>query len=417
MKVLVINNYFSNKGGADVCTYAMGNLLKTNGHEVIYYATDSGPLFEEDYKYRHYFPQGVDYKKLSRWELLRKNLTPFYNVDAERNLAALIRETRPDIVHCHCIFYTLSPSVLKACYDAKLPVVMTLHGPQLMCPAVKMMKGGDTYCRNEDCVGGNVLPCVTNRCVDKSLVKSAGIAAEYLFRKAHGLYNKIDAFISPSQGLLELAVRSGIPRQKLHRVYNFVPDELLNTVPDGRPGRYFLYVGRLSREKGVHYLLQAMAALPQCRLHIVGTGPDEATLKQQAEGMKLGNVSFLGFQSGEGLETQFRECIATVLPCNWFENFPTSIIETFIYGKPAIGSHIGGIPEMIEDGHTGLTFEPGNVDQLIAALETLHNDPDKALEMGRNARQKAETEYHSSLYYQKLMAIYGPLLQTTVSSR
>ncbi|OGI26518.1 MAG: hypothetical protein A2287_08880 [Candidatus Melainabacteria bacterium RIFOXYA12_FULL_32_12] len=406
MRILMINNYFSNTGGADVYTYAVGKLLRENGHEVFFFATDEKPYFEENYEYSNYFPRNINYKSLSKLELIKHNFRPFYNFEAESKLNNYLKLIKPDIVHCNCIFFNLSPSVLNACYKNNIPVVMTLHGPQLMCPSVKMMYKSEAYCSDKLCISGNPIHCIANRCLDNSLIKSIGITSEFVFRKIHGLYNRISGFICPSNAILELARMSGISEDKLFLVNNFVDKSLFNNEVHSQNEGYFLFVGRLSREKGAHYLVKAMSKLPKdVKLHIVGTGQEEDNLKAQS--LNLPNVEFLGFKSGNELQNEYKNCIATVIPCDWFENFPTTIIESFTYGKPVIGSRIGGIPEMIDDGINGITFEPRNIDELAQAIYKFHINNELACKMGENGRLKAEKHYTPDTYYSKLIQVYN----------
>ena len=408
MRILLINNYFSNTGGADVYTYRVGQLLRENGHEVFFFATDQKPYFEDNYEYSSYFPRNIDYKSLSKLELIKHNFRPFYNFEAEAKLDKFIKLIKPDLIHCNCIFFNLTPSVLNAAYKNNIPVAMTLHGPQLMCPSVKMMYKSEVYCKDKYCVSGNPIHCITNKCLNKSYIKSIGITTEFIFRKIHGLYSKISAYICPSQAILDLAQMSGIDSNRLFLINNFVDRSLFtNEVQDSNRG-YFLFVGRLSKEKGAHYLIEAMTKLPKdIKVHIVGTGQEEENLKLQAKQHNLSNIEFMGFKSGKELEEEYKNCRGTIIPCDWFENFPTTVIESFTYGKPVIGSRIGGIPEMIDDNINGLIFETGNTDQLSQAIYKLYSNNNLVQEMGNQGRLKAHRHYTPEVYYTKLIKVYN----------
>lgn len=411
MKILLVNNHFSNSGGAELYMLNLGNLLKKNGHEVFYFATDRRPYFEEDYKYAEYFPEYVEYQDLSKLQLIKKAFTPFYNTEAERKMKLMLEEVKPDIVHINCIFFKLTPSILKPCYKRNIPVVITTHGPQLICPSVKMMYKSEVFCKDKLCIHGNPIHCITNRCCGGSLIKSTGLAAEFTFRKIHGLYNKISHYISPSQALADLTIESGINKNKVTCINNFVKDELFEIVPTYGKGDYFLFAGRLSKEKGVRELLEAMKLLPQeINLKIAGVGPEENALKELKKELDLSNVEFLGFITGEELCNLYKNCIATIIPCNWFENFPTSVIESFAYAKPVVGTRIGGIPEMVEDYKTGLTFELKNIEDMAAKIKEIYFNDQLTLEMGRNARKKAESRYRANHYYEKLIEIYNTVV-------
>lgn len=414
MRILLINNFLSDTGGSEAYTYNTGQLLRKNGHNVFYFAADRQPYLMNEYEYSSYFPQCIDYKLLSKSELILNTIRPFYNFEAEDKLGKYLDDIQPDIVHCNCISFVLTPSVLNACYKRNIPVVMTMHGPQLMCPGVKMMHKSETYCKDELCISGSFIHCITNKCLGKSLIKSLGITTEFMFRKIHGLYNQVSMFISPSQALLELAARSGIPKTKLVLNNNFIDESKYKIEPNYENQGYFLFVGRLSQEKGVHYLLEAMSRLPkEIKLHIVGTGQEEGNLKKLANELKLTNVKFLGFKSGKDLDEEYKNCIATILPCNWFENFPTTIIESFIFGKPVIGSNIGGIPEMLrndESGINGIITEPGNINELASAVKQLFENNNQVVEMGHSGRVKAESYYSPERHYSKLIDIYNSVV-------
>lgn len=407
MKVLLVNNHFSNTGGADVYTYRLGKLLLDKGHQVFYFATDKKPYFEEDYPYAKFFPKYTDLFSMPKNQLLKYGFKSFYSFEAGEKISMLLEEIRPDIVHINCIFYKLTPSVLIPCYKRNIPVVMTLHGPQMMCPSIKMMKESKYYCNEGHCIGGNPWGCIKYKCADNSLIKSIGMVGEYLFRNTLGFYNNIAYFICPSNAVAELAERSGIKSSKLRVINNFIPQDAFDREPKYTNNGYFLFVGRLFKEKGAHYLIEAMRKLPEdLVLHIAGDGVEEENLRNQALEYGLENINFKGFLTGKELEEEYKNCIATILPCNWFENFPTTVLESFTYGKPSLASNIGGIPEIIEDGVNGFLFEPGNSDQIAECILKFYENRDFAVQAGKNARIKAEKLYTPEKYYEKLMEIY-----------
>ncbi|MFH0701999.1 MAG: glycosyltransferase family 4 protein [bacterium] len=406
MKILILHNLFCYFGGAENSIYKEANLLRKNGHEIFFFSTNKQPFFEKDYKYAEYFPEYIDYKFLSKIQALKNIFKPFYNFEAEHKLDLFLKKIKPDIVHAQNIYYYLTPSVLKACYKNNIPIVMTLCDSRLLCPSGTLRIKDEYYCKNTLCVSGNPLFCLLNKCKEKNLKQSLMVTAEYLLRKIHKLYDGISVFICISEAVFELALKAGIKKEKLVLINNFIDDSLLEVQPEYGNKGYFLFTGRLSKEKGVHYLLEAMSRLPKIKLHIVGNGPEEENLKKQAKKLNLSNIKFLGFKSGKELEQEYKNCIATILPCNWFEAFGLTIIESFTYGKPVIASNIGAIPEIIENHKNGITFEPGNVDKLANAIEKFYLNNDLAVEMGKNGRIKAEIKYNSEAHYSKLMKIY-----------
>ncbi|OGI26519.1 MAG: hypothetical protein A2287_08885 [Candidatus Melainabacteria bacterium RIFOXYA12_FULL_32_12] len=406
MKIMLVNNFFSKVGGAENSTNRTGQILAQKGHKVFFFATDKKPYFEENYKYAEYFPEYIDFSSLSKSQYPGYifNPTYFYNFEAENKLNLYLKKVKPDIVHCNCINYYLSPSILRACYKNNIPIVMTLRDAFLSCPDVGLLYKSETYCQKVLCASGNPVQCIYNKCNDKSLIKSLISATEFALRKIHRLYDKVSVFICPSKALLELAVKSGIPREKLVHINNFIDDSYFKAEPEYSNKGYFLYAGRLVKEKGVHYLLEAMRKIPDIELHIVGSGLEENNLKQLAS--NLPNVKFLGFKSGQDLENEYKNCIASIIPSNYFEAFGLSIIESFAYGKPVIGSNIGAIPEIIENDKNGIIFESENPDDLTQAVKKLHSNPDLVDKMGKNGRLKAKSLYTPEAYYSKLIEVY-----------
>lgn len=404
------HHLFTYYGGGEKLLYTEAQLLKNNGHEVFFFATDKKPYIEPDYQYSKFFPKYIDYQSLSRFEALKYSFKTFYNVEAEKKLDLYLQEISPDIVHCHNIFYYLTPSILNVCYKANIPVVMTLHDTRLACPAATLMIKNEQYCQNEMCVSGKGYHCILNKCKYNSLIASTLVSTEYYFRKLHKLYNGVSKFICPSKALANLIIKTGIKESKIEVINNFVNKNYFDTKPEYTNKGYFLYAGRLDKVKGLDILLKTMKTLPDITLHIAGTGPEEDNLKIIKADLNLSNVHFLGYLMAEELENEYKNCIATILPSNWFENFPVSIIESFVYGKPVIGANVGGIPEMIETGINGLVFELKDVNQLANAIKKLSLDNKLVIEMGKNARQKAELLYGPQLHYEKLISSYQTLI-------
>lgn len=410
MKILMLNNFFTGFSGVEPIMMQESSLLKNDGHEVYFFASNKKPYFEEDYEYAKYFPEYINYPKLSKKELLQYAYKLFYNKEAEKKMKNYLKEIKPDLVHCHNVIFLLTPSVLKACYDLNIPVAYTVHGPDFVCPSDKLMLGGKTYCKDELCVGKNPIHCTLNNCFNDSLLKSLVGTIDFATRGIHKLYSNADIYICPSKALSKLVIKSGIPEEKVTVINNFVSNSYLAKEPNYDNKGYFLFAGRLTREKGVHYLLHAMAKLPDINLRIAGTGSQQEELKELAKELNLKNVEFIGFKSGKDLEDEYTNCIASILPCNWFENFGVALLESFISGKPIIASNIGGIPEIIDHGQNGLLVEPGNIDQIAESIKKINDDKQLAVTMGQHARQKAERLYTAEVHYSKLLDAYKKIL-------
>jgi glycosyltransferase involved in cell wall biosynthesis len=223
------------------------------------------------------------------------------------------------------------------------------------------------------------------------------------------IYEKaVDFFIAPSNFMKRKMIEFAMPTEKFVHIPNFIHTDLYR--PNYAYSDYFLYLGRLSREKGLPTLLRAMGKINSIRLHIAGEGPARADLEKICSERMLDNVKFLGHLSGERLSSAVRAASFLVLPSECYENAPMSVLEAFAYGKPVLGARIGGVPELIDDGRDGLLFESGNVDDLAEKIRYIISHKDKLPEMGKRAREKIEEKYHSALYYKRLMDVYDKAL-------
>lgn len=395
------------QAGTEVISTSTFDILQQRGHDVYYYAFDKKPYHIENYQYSKYFPEN----NMSTIGYLKNPLKYYWNYEAANNLEKYIDEIKPEIIHIHSL---MSPSILNVCKKKNIPTVMTLHMLPSQCPATKFLYKNKEYCKNFKCKNGNYWHCILNKCGNGSLERSIRKSIlSYIFNKIKA-YSNVKYFICPSNALRDCIKLSNITndKNKIITINNFLSNEELKTIPNYNNKGYFLYIGRLSKEKGINYLLEALKDLPRdIKLKIVGTGEEENTLKQYASENNLDNVDFLGFKGRNEINEYYQNCIATILPCNWFENFPTSNMESFINGKPVIASNIGGISEQVEHNKTGLLVEPANVEQLKKCILTYWNNPELVIEHGKNAYQKAITQYTEERYYNELMNVYQEIVE------
>jgi glycosyltransferase involved in cell wall biosynthesis len=212
--------------------------------------------------------------------------------------------------------------------------------------------------------------------------------------------------VTTSRFFIDKLVEWGWPREQLHYIPNCV--DATQFEPGYAPGHYLLYFGRLAPEKGVHTLLRAAAA-SGVPVKLAGSGPEEAALRALAGQLKA-PAEFLGFRSGAELQALVRGARAVVLPSEWYENAPMSVLESFALGKPVIGARIGGIPEMIDEGDNGWCFDSGNVAALAERLSEVAALPDQRIAaMGRAARADVETRFNRQAYLGSMLGLYGKL--------
>lgn len=408
LKILMVNNFMTDMGGTEPIVLGTCKALEKLGHTVEVFCTDKAPMFE-DYTYAHLFPKSIDHDEAKTLgEKLTSVSKVFQNNEAVAKFRTLLHHYRPDVVHVHNIFWHLTPAILQVCQEQNIPSVMTLHDSRVVCPAGTLLFKGKDFCADLKCATQGAHHAVINRCYEHSLAKSTIAAAEFQFRHMQGHLNKVDQFICPTRALADLLVQTQVPDSKLNVVSNFLDDSWMQEPTPHEAGKYYIYAGRLSREKGVHYILEAMVRFDiQTPLRIVGKGPEQASLEAYVQENKLQQrVQFLGHVSQQELKTLYAHSIASIIPSNWFEAFGMTIIETQATGRPVIGSNIGGIPTNVKDNETGLLIEAGNVEQLGAAMLRLVSEPETAFQLGKQAQRHVRETCSISAYSSSLLAVY-----------
>jgi glycosyltransferase involved in cell wall biosynthesis len=400
MKVLLINKFLFPKGGDAISTINTGHLLRARGHDVVFWGMDhpSNPA----YPHRDLFVDNVDFNAPNG---MRKNISASLNVlyclEAKRKIRRLIEREKPDLVHLNNFAHQISPSILHVFRKHGIPCVMTMRDYKLVCPAYTLLLNGRPC---ERCKGGRFYQCLLHKCTKNSRAKSLVNTLEmYLHHNLLRIYDLIDIYISPSRFLQAKVREMGFGKEVVH-LPNFI--DIQEFQPEYTfEDRTVAYCGRLSEEKGLLTLLEAEKGL-NIRLRLIGDGPMRPILEAKIQADGLSNVQLLGHLSGEELRTTIKRSMAVVLPSECYENNPRSVLEAFALGKPAIGARIGGIPELVEDGETGLTFTAGDTRDLREKIDTMVSHPDHAVTMGKNARNFVEKNFNPDLHYEKLMHLY-----------
>ena len=329
-----------------------------------------------------------------------------YSTEARRKLSALL-DVRPiDIAHLHNIYHQISPSILPLLHKREIPVVMTLHDLKLLCPNYRMYAAG-RIC--EACRGHKYYNAFLRRCVKESKTASFLNCIEAYVHDLMGIYKKhIDSFICPSEFMRNKMIEYDFSKDRLKLIRNGIDVRRFRPIHEN--AGYVLYLGRLDKEKGVSTLARAASLLKHVDVLFAGTGHEEGNMRKEAEHKGITNIGFTGFLTGNELRKTIQGAMFTVTPSELYENCSISILESMAYGKPVIGSCIGGIPEQIEDGVNGFLFEPGNAEDLADKIGYLAARPDLIVRMGKEARKTVETKYSMDRHYEKLLALYRELI-------
>ena len=401
--LVAINNYYYHRGGSETIFFEHNRMLESMGWTVVPFSMHHPNNLPSAWS--EYFVEDLemhgDYSLAQKLTRLPKVI---YSFEARQRLDRLIAKVQPDIAHAHNIYHHISPSILGLLKRRGIPTVLTLHDLKIACPAYNML-ARDGVC--ERCRGGKLYNVVTNRCIGGSAAMSFVVMLEALVHKVLGSYRRsVDCFIVPSRFYVEKFCEWGMPRSLFRYVPNFV--DVPRYEPQYAPGETFVYFGRVIRQKGVATLIRAAAAAHK-RVLVAGTGPELTAMKELASQLNA-DVTFLGHLSGVSLHDVIRSARAVVLPSEWYENAPVSVLEAYALGKPVIGARIGGIPELIRENETGISFESGQVESLAQAFEDLSARPAAELaDMGRRARRWVEQDFTVGMYQQRIISAYRDL--------
>lgn len=403
MKILQVNKFFYLKGGSEAYFFSLIDGLIKRGHTVGEFAMKD--FRNRSSKWSEFFVEPIDYTITNFGEKIRFAGKISYSFEARRKIAKLLDLFKPDIVHLHIFQHQLSPSILPEIKKRNIPIVYTAHDLKSVCPNYKMLSHGRVC---EECKGHNYYNCLKNKCVKGSYLKSSVNVIEMYFHLWRRYYDLIDFIITPSNFYRKKLVDWRFPANRVMHIPNFIDGGQFT--PYYEYDDYFIYLGRLSEEKGIMTLIKAMKKVRRGKLVIIGTGPVESDIKAQIATLGLSNIEMAGFQSGDALNKYISNSMFSVIPSEWYENGPMSLLESFAYGKPVIGSNIGGIPEHISEGEDGLIFEPGNAEDLADKINVMCSDPRKTIEMGKTARRKVEKYFSKEAHLEKIMTIYNELL-------
>lgn len=394
MRVLLINKFHYQKGGAERAYFDTARILTENGHSVAFFSM----LHPENLNtpWSRFFVSGVDYHDAASGlrAQFRAAARILWNREAAKKLEALILEFKPEVAHLHNTYHQLSPSIIWTLRKHGVRIVMTLHDYKLISPNYSLLVRGRIW----DHTSG--FRTMFDRAVQDSYLKSLVCALEKWLHRLIGTFARVDVFIAPSRFLIEKFQAAGFPYPIVHIVQPIQPFPL---APTARVGKHFLYIGRLSEEKGVLTLIDAWDLLDgEVPLKILGTGPEESILRERAKNVP--GIEFLGFQTGAAWEQALAEAKALIIPSIWYENMPYVVLEALSRGKPVIATNLGGLPERVHDGENGWLFEPGQSDGLVRAVEqALLVADSNRLAM---AAYESVSDARPEQYYQALMRVY-----------
>jgi glycosyltransferase involved in cell wall biosynthesis len=402
-RLLAINNYFYRRGGAESVFLDQIELFTAAGWEVVPFAMRHPANLPSAWS--EYFVSEIEYGGPGGPVTKAKQAAKvIYSLEARRKILALIGRAPPTVAHAHNVYHHISPSIFGALKAEGVPLVMTAHDLKIACPAYKMLSRGRVC---ERCHGSRIHNVLLHRCVKESALVSGLVLLETLVHRSFGLYrDTIDRLIAPSRFYRDKLVEWGWDASRIAYIPNSIDAKAYS--PATHEGDYVVYAGRLAPEKGLATLVRA-AALSRQQLVLAGSGPEEPALRKLAQDLGV-EVAFTGHLDKPALQRLIGEARALVLPSEWYENAPISVLEAYALGRPVIGTRIGGIPELVADGETGALVEPANPVMLAEALAALAALPPSARAgMGATGRDWVAREFAPDRYRERTTALYEAL--------
>jgi glycosyltransferase involved in cell wall biosynthesis len=388
MKVLIVHNRYTQPGGEDLVVAGEAALLRRHGVEV-----------------RELIVSNEDVLRRGRLATVRALALAARNPEGMDLVGAACREFRPDVAHVHNFWFALSAGVHEACRAEGAATVQTLHNFRLLCANALLMRDF-VPCR--ECVERGPWRGVLRRCYHGSLGQSWMWARMVKECRRSGMWERdVDAFIALTESSRALYVAGGLPAERIAIKPNFVEDPGVAETP----GRGAVMVGRLSPEKGPHTLVRAWREVAEVPLTIVGDGPLRGELEAAVAQHGMTQVRFAGHRDARQCMEHIRAAAFLVFPSQCYETFGRAIVEAYAAGRPVVASRLGAMAELVQDGRTGLLFEPGDAADLAAKARRLAAQPELCREMGRAARAEYEKRYRPEENFRTLTAIYETALR------
>ncbi len=377
-RILIAHNSYQQRGGEEIVVEREAALLRQNGHEVQIYGRHNSSI-----------------ENMPKAAVALDTLWSRRTMD---DLSECIAAFNPDLIHVHNTFPLISPSLFWAAAKKDLPVVNTLHNFRLLCPQAMFLRDNRTC---EDCLGKLPWRGAVHRCYRDSAVQSAVAAGTLTLHRALGTYrHKVSRYIALSRFCRDKFIEGGLPGDRISIKPNFVDSPVLIDEPRANG----LFVGRLSQEKGTDILLDALTRLPGKVINVIGEGPEREQIQMH------GRLRSLGAQSRAEIMEHMQRSSYLVMPSIWYETFGLVLVEAFACGLPVIASRLGSMQDLVEDGHTGILFDPGSSADLAEKIVWADRHPEEIRRMGCNARKTYLEKYTPQHNYEQLMEIYHQTL-------
>ncbi|HNR69682.1 MAG TPA: glycosyltransferase family 4 protein [bacterium] len=382
MKILQAHNYYQFSGGEDVVLSAEHQLLSEKNHFVKQLLVNNNEI-----------------KNYSLIQKLKIVFSPSDSSIFQGKIKYILNSTNFDILHCHNFYPLLSPGLFYYSKSTTTANLLTLHNFRLLCANASLFRNNNIC---EECINKSLYCSLKYKCYRNSRIATFAVARMVeTHKKMRTWQHEIDAYICLTEFSRRKFRQGGLPNDKLFIKPNFLefdPGFEITT------GKYFLFIGRLETVKGVQ-LLPEVAGQVSRPINVIGQG----TLLQSFR--NVNNLKYLGQQKRSNVMKHLHNAICLILPSLWYEMMPMTILEAFACAKPVIASRLGAMAELIQDGVTGLLFEPGSAEDLAKKMNWAIEHPEEMKQMGLNARREYERKYTAETNYKILIEIYQAAIE------
>ena len=383
--VLMAHNYYQVPGGEDTVFHNEVRMLEKNGHKVTKYTRHNNEI------------KGGVFSKL------RLGIDTIFSFKTYKEVKKIIDENDIDVVHVHNTLPLISPSIYYAARAKKVPVVQTIHNFRLLCSAATFTRNSEIC---EDCVSKGLGQSLKHRCYRDSLVQTVIMYVMLKLHRIIGTYDKIN-YITLTEFNKQKLLNLVKDESKIYVKSNFVEKREASKryLED-----YFVYIGRLDDLKGINFLVEAWKDIDKnINLYVIGTGPEVQNLKEFILENKMNNVKLLGFMERKDAFKIIEKSRAIIVPSKWYEGFPMTIVESFSLGVPVIGSKLGNIESIVDDGKNGLLFSINNKESLNEVINKIFYDRELNVSLCKNAYKVFKNKYTDEENYKSIEKIYNSL--------
>jgi glycosyltransferase involved in cell wall biosynthesis len=409
MNLLMVNATWYQSGGDWTYIESICNIYQSKGIKIIPFAMKDERNF--DTPYSKYFVEKIDYNALNNNKTLKNGLDvlgkSIYSIESQKKLSSLLSDTHIDIAQLNNIHNVLTPSIIPILKKKNIPIVWRVLDYKLICPN-RTFLSNDGIC--EACFKTKYYNCILNKCKKQSILASMVASLESYIYNLLPYYKQVDQFLFQSEFTRDQFIKYGFDPAKASIIEN--PYSAESVKPNYTGNNFILYFGRISSEKGMTTLYEAMRLIPDIKLKIIGDGTafDEGVNYVNKHG--LSNIEFLGPMWGKELEVVLSACDFVVIPSEWYDPSPYVVLQSYSFGKPVIATRIGGLQDMVIHNHTGKLVEVNNPLDLSSSIFELFENKVLISEYGKNARDLLLKKYSTSRYYDFTKLIFDQLIMS-----